>query len=90
MGEGGWQPVRVRFDCSLRIPPYFRGCPLISPASRQWRGLTVPSRRSLDGPRGDSVRHGGVGMGGRRHGPGRGVRPLLRRETCRWAEGLSG
>ena len=21
-------------------------------------------------------------MGGRRHGPGRGVRPLLRRETC--------
>ena len=59
-------------------------------ASRRWRGLAVPLMRSLYGLHGDSVRLCGIGMGGRRHSPGRGVRPLLHRETRRWAKGLSG
>ena len=90
MAEGGWLPVRVHFCCSLRNPPECCGYPGTSLASRRWRGLAVPLKRSLDGLRADSVRLGGVGTGGRRRGPGKVIRPLLRRETRGWAEGLSG
>ena len=63
-GRGGVAACEGAFRLQSAHPSLVSRMSFDIPASRRWRGLAVPSRRSLYGPHGDSVRLGGVGMGG--------------------------